>query len=162
MGQNRIQARACFINESIDPCSVQMRRKKIVKRSEMTKADIDRKIIDDRHYILRRTCHGDPKRSFWINGHPFPLCARCSMFYLSIPPGMILCILIIGYLDPSSLILLGLTTLLIFPMVIDGLTQYYGARSSNNILRAITGAAAGIGSGVALVYMIYRMFFPFQ
>lgn len=162
MGQCRIQTGAYFINESIDACSVQMRRKGIVKRSEMIRTDIECQVIDDRHYIFRRTCHGDPGRSFWINGHPLPLCARCSLFYPTIPLGMILGILILIFLDPSSLMMSGLTILLISPLAIDGLTQYHGKRSSNNILRAITGAAAGIGSGIALVYVISRMIFLFQ
>ncbi len=151
-----------FYSKSNNLCSVQMARKGMVRRSEMTRADINTKVFDDRHPILKKGCHGNPRKSFWVKGHPFPLCARCAFLYPTIPFGVIGCILLNSLFDPSSLIMTGIVSLLISPMVIDGLTQYYCARSSNNILRAVTGALAGIGSGLALFFIISRSINLFQ
>jgi uncharacterized membrane protein len=71
---------------------------------------------------------------------------------LSIPLG----ILNISLIDPPVLSMLALTLIAITPLVIDGLTQYYGLRMSNNHLRAITGLVAGIGSGIALPFILWR------
>ncbi|MDR8393082.1 DUF2085 domain-containing protein [Aliifodinibius sp. S!AR15-10] len=49
-------------------------------------------IGDWQHKMFRTLCHQDPSRSFWINGKPMAVCARCygiyagfSLFWLSIP-----------------------------------------------------------------------------
>lgn len=33
-------------------------------------------------------CHQRPERSFWIAGHPMPVCARCAGLYLAAPLGV--------------------------------------------------------------------------
>jgi uncharacterized membrane protein len=84
------------------------------------------------------TCHRIPSRSFFYKGRQFPLCARCTGIYL-------------GYLSlpffTVDLIQINLlfSILLILPTIIDGLTQAYCSRESNNVLRFVTGFISGVG-----------------
>lgn len=83
-------------------------------------------------------CHQKPERSFFWKGKQFPVCARCTGIYL-------------GYLSfplfNFELIHLNswISILLAAPTIIDGLTQAYCNRESNNVLRLITGLCAGVG-----------------
>ena len=84
------------------------------------------------------TCHRMPDRSFFFKGRQFPLCARCTgiyIGYLSLP---------FFTIDLIHLSLL-LSIVLIIPTIIDGLTQAYCKRESNNMLRLITGILSGVG-----------------
>ena len=84
------------------------------------------------------TCHKIPSRSFFFKGRQFPLCARCTGIYL-------------GYLSLPFFtidifhISLLVSLILIIPTFIDGLTQAYCKRESNNVLRFVTGLMSGIG-----------------
>ena len=84
------------------------------------------------------TCHKIPSRSFFYKGRQFPLCSRCTGIYL-------------GYLSlpffTIDLIHINLliSIILIMPTFIDGLTQAYCNRESNNVLRFITGIMSGVG-----------------
>lgn len=87
-------------------------------------------------------CHRKPERSFFIKGHQFPVCARCTGFYTG------LIIFIIYYslngIDYSFNMLI-LSAILIIPTAVDGFTQLLGFRQSNNTLRFTTGVIGGIG-----------------
>lgn len=84
------------------------------------------------------SCHRKPERSFFWKGRQFPVCARCTGLYA-------------GYLSfplfSFGLWHLGwlLATALVLPTFIDGLTQAFCHRESNNWLRLATGLAAGAG-----------------
>jgi uncharacterized membrane protein len=125
----------------------------------MKTEDLSLKIIDDRNWLLRQACHGDPSRSFWIRGRPLPLCSRCITFYPSIFLGIGVGILIYFLTELGSIFALIIFTVLIVPLVLDGWTQYIGLRSSNNFLRALTGALAGSGIGFGITFMATRFFF---
>ena len=91
-------------------------------------------------------CHRKPERSFFWRGKQFPVCARCTGIH-------------IGYLT-FPLFMFNVFTLniwwtiaLMLPTYIDGLTQAFFKRESNNILRVTTGLMAGIG-GMSLVAII--------
>ena len=91
-------------------------------------------------------CHRKPERSFFWKGKQFPVCARCTGIH-------------IGYIA-FPLFMFNVFTLniwwtiaLMLPTYIDGLTQAFFKRESNNILRVTTGLMAGIG-GVSLVAII--------
>ncbi len=105
--------------------------------------------------MLNLICHRKPDRSFFINGHQFPVCARCTGFYISL-----ICYFIYAYyffVDYNSGVLIFAITLLI-PAFIDGFTQLYMGRESNNKLRFCTGLLGGLGLGIlikALKYFIY-------
>jgi uncharacterized membrane protein len=87
-------------------------------------------------------CHRKPERTFHIKGHYFPVCARCTGFYISIIAYMIIAILIpIHY----TIELTTIGFLLLIPAGIDGTTQLLELRESNNTLRFITGILGGIG-----------------
>lgn len=91
-------------------------------------------------------CHRKPERSFFWKGKQFPVCARCTGIH-------------IGYLT-FPLFMFNVFTLniwwtiaLMLPTYIDGLTQAFLKRESNNFLRVTTGLMAGVG-GMSLVAII--------
>jgi uncharacterized membrane protein len=88
--------------------------------------------------IQLTSCHRNPERSFFWKGKQFPVCARCTGFHL-------------GYLT-FPIFLFSLLTFniwwtiaLILPAYIDGRTQAFLKRKSNNLLRVTTGIMAGTG-----------------
>lgn len=87
-------------------------------------------------------CHRKPERSFFIQGHQFPVCARCTGFYT----GLIV-YLIFAHFYPVTydLNLFILSMILMVPVAIDGFSQLLGFRESNNNLRFLTGFVGGIG-----------------
>ena len=87
-------------------------------------------------------CHRMPERSFFIKGHQFPVCARCTGFYA----GLIVYLIVnCFYKHPYDLNMLFISMILMIPVAIDGVSQYYGPRESTNSLRFITGFVGGIG-----------------
>ena len=102
-------------------------------------------------------CHRKPERSFFYKGHQFPVCARCTGFYIS---GIISIILLKFYPVPYNLITLMLGIILLLPCAIDGFTQLFEMRESNNTLRLITGLLGGVG--LILVYEIMIKFFVYN
>lgn len=92
--------------------------------------------------ITSLICHRKPERSFHIKGHQFPVCARCTGFYISI---IVYCIYaFFNYVD-YSVQLLVIAVLLLIPAGIDGFTQFLDFRESNNALRLLTGLCGGLG-----------------
>jgi uncharacterized membrane protein len=88
-------------------------------------------------------CHSNPTRSFWYHGRYFGLCARCTTMYI----GGLIAFLTFPVWNGmlSSVVSLTLGSLLLVPGGIDGTTQMFGSRESNNSIRAITGFALGVG-----------------
>ncbi|RAL21501.1 hypothetical protein DL897_16190 [Thermoflavimicrobium daqui] len=80
-----------------------------------------------------------------------PLCARCTAIYASY------ILLPLFYFAPKNLFTLGLSIFLQLPMLIDGLTQRWGLRESNNVLRVITGILSGIGQCLFIWFMSYMI-----
>lgn len=102
-------------------------------------------------------CHRKPERSFFYKGHQFPVCARCTGFYIS----GIASIILLNFIPvPYSLTTLLIGILLLIPCAIDGFTQLFEYRESNNILRLITGLIGGVG--LILVYEMMIRFFVFN
>lgn len=89
--------------------------------------------------VLSATCHRLPSRSLHLPWGTTGLCARCTSFWFA--------------MAAASGLLLQLkrrppfwTGLLLFvPLVVDGLMQKYTPYESTNLLRVITGLAAGAG-----------------
>ena len=102
-------------------------------------------------------CHRKPERSFFYKGHQFPVYARCTGFYIT---GIASIILINLYPVPYSLTTLLIGIILLIPCAIDGFTQLFEMRESNNILRFITGLLGGVG--IILVYEMMIEFFVFN
>lgn len=108
--------------------------------------------------VLNLICHRMPERSFFVKGYQFPVCARCTGFYISL---IIYFIYAYYFFVDYNLFLLIFAILLLIPTVIDGLTQLFEYRESNNILRFITGIMGGIGLGIivkAIKWYIYIIF----
>ncbi|PQL93072.1 DUF2085 domain-containing protein [Apibacter adventoris] len=82
-------------------------------------------------------CHQKPERSFFWKGKQFPLCARCTGIYIAFVPFSFLFI----FFDIN----IWYSILLLLPAYLDGSTQLFFKRESNNILRVITGFLCGIG-----------------
>ena len=104
--------------------------------------------------IFDYICHRKPERSFFYKGHQFPVCARCTGFYIS---GISSIFLFKLYPVPYSLTTLLIGIILLIPSAIDGFTQLFEFRESNNTLRLITGLLGGVG--LILVYEIMIEFF---
>lgn len=83
-------------------------------------------------------CHRKPERSFFYKGKQFPVCARCTGILVGYST-MLFFIFNIFQLN------IGWTIGLVIPTYLDGITQAYFGRESNNTLRFITGLLAGIG-----------------
>jgi len=96
-------------------------------------------------------CHGIPERCFTIRGHTFPICARCTGLLIGVAAGFFLPAT--GYL--ASTVPIGMASLLVAPLLADGLTQLAGLRHSTNALRIVTGAIGGLG--LALVTRALRL-----
>jgi len=84
-------------------------------------------------------CHALPERSFSIRGKQLPLCSRC----LGILMGGTFTFPLALQITPSF-ILLPVIFALILPVALDGVTQLYGLRNSNNYLRFLSGILAGL------------------
>jgi uncharacterized membrane protein len=84
------------------------------------------------------SCHRLPERSFFFRGKQFPFCARCTGINISflLIPVFTLNIIVIN---------LAISFFLMAPAVIDGLTQAFCNRESNNYLRLATGLMMGLG-----------------
>ena len=96
-------------------------------------------------------CHRRPERSFFFRGHQFPVCARCTGFYIS---GIATIILSKFYPIPFDINTVILGIILLIPCAIDGFTQLFELRESNNTLRLITGLLGGFGLILVYEYFI--------
>ena len=98
---------------------------------------------------LGKICHQFPTRSLYIFGSNMGLCARCFAIY-SI---LILSSIFLIYFDTKLLwsYRCVVAIALIIPLLVDGLTQYYNIRESNNYIRVITGVLAGLGISLVLI-----------
>lgn len=105
--------------------------------------------------ISNLICHRKPERSFFIKGHQFPVCSRCTGIYLAM-----FCYIVYTYyfyVDYNITLLIS-AVLLLVPMGVDGTTQLLTDRLSNNTLRFTTGLMGGLGLSIiikAIKYYIY-------
>lgn len=101
--------------------------------------------------FTRYICHRIPERSFFIKGHQFPVCTRCTGFYAGL---VVYLIFRLFYRHPYDLKMLIVSMILMVPVAIDGFTQYFGPRESTNTLRFITGFIGGVGLIIFLKIII--------
>jgi uncharacterized membrane protein len=94
-------------------------------------------------YMLHYVCAQIPSHSFYIFGHQLGLCARNFSIYTSMFLGSLIFVL-------SKKRLPGIPwwvwILMMLPMALDGTTQMFGLRESNDVLRVITGTLFGFGN----------------
>lgn len=82
-------------------------------------------------------CHQRADRSFFWNGRKFPVCARCTGIFF----GNIIAVPLFFIVRQNISFYLSVC----LPLVIDGLTQYWGWQTSTNKRRFFTGIFAGYG-----------------
>ena len=95
------------------------------------------------HFI----CHRIPERTFNIHGHYFPVCSRCTGFYIAAFSYFIFVYLFYVQYNPIIIIF---AIFMLIPTIIDGFTQLLGSRESNNVLRFITGLIGGVGLAILI------------
>ena len=99
-------------------------------------------------------CHRIPERTFKIRGHYFPVCSRCTGFYIGAFSYFILAYFV--YVE-YTVYLISIAIIMLIPSFLDGFTQLIGLRLSNNGLRLLTGLIGGIGLAIivkAIKWMI--------
>lgn len=101
--------------------------------------------------ITHNICNQLPTRCLWILTSPMGLCARCFGIYLTMfATGIFLIRFNLKRIYWKQAIIA------LLPCVIDGSTQYFGQRLSNNWLRSFTGALAGLGIGLIFFPLYFR------
>ena len=91
-------------------------------------------------------CHCRKERSFHFRGIQFPICARCTGELV----GMILFFCLCAWYIPN----LGLTVLLMIPLLIDGFLQFLTSYESTNSRRFVTGLLFGYACACLFVKSI--------
>lgn len=84
-------------------------------------------------------CHQRPERSFFWNGHQFPVCARCTGVYI----GEVISLL---FWFACHTLCINLSFVFCSIMFLDWLLQHQRILESNNIRRFITGVMGGYGT----------------
>lgn len=111
-------------------------------------------------------CHRIPERSFYINGRPMPMCARCTGMYLGAMIGLIYQMFKYpkrGRLPSKKIVFfLGILAIL---WSVDGVNSYIhlfnkniGIYEPNNLLRLLTGSGIGIVASI-LIYPAFNQTF---
>lgn len=95
-------------------------------------------------------CHRRKDRTIHVFGKPMPLCARCSAILLGY--GAVPVFLFCQIEKPLILFLL-----LSIPMLLDGFTQKWGWRESNNTLRFVTGLGFGVGQALLVSWLVWGL-----
>ncbi len=111
------------------------------------------KTYDNIYHICSLTCHQRDDRSFFIKGHKFPLCARCS----GIVSGYFISILFNIFIMNFSLLI---SLLMLIPMTIDASLQKRFHILSTNPRRFITGFICGFAV-FSINFEILKLIFSF-
>ena len=83
-------------------------------------------------------CHRLENRSFKVFGHTMPMCARCA--------GQILGLVLFLFLFHFKIAFPPILGFVLFlPLLLDGFSQLFGFRKSNNVLRLFTGILFTLG-----------------
>lgn len=100
--------------------------------------------------VMLIPCHPLPERCIHIKGKPMPICARCFA-------------MILGYIFVPFLVIaqihapIWIPVLLTLPLLIDGFTQMWKWRTSNNVVRIITGLMFGLGQSVFISTVVWSL-----
>jgi uncharacterized membrane protein len=95
---------------------------------------------------LGKICHQFPTHSFYIFGSNIGLCSRCFSIYFTLFVSSIL--LVFFDIKISWRYRFLISFILAIPLLLDGFTQLYNLRESNNYLRLKTGILFGFGVAV--------------
>lgn len=95
--------------------------------------------------FTRFICHRIPERTFNIRGHYFPVCSRCTGFYIG---AFTYFVFVDFFYVQYTISLIVIAFFMLLPTFYDGLSQLTGSRESNNILRLSTGLMGGVGLAI--------------
>ena len=92
--------------------------------------------------MFGRVCHQIPERAFYLEGHPFAVCARCTGIYFGFAAGVLLYPLIRSLRRSDAparkwLLMAALPTLLDFAL------GFFGVWENTHWSRSVTGALLG-------------------
>lgn len=116
---------------------------------------IDDALVNAFNYIGHLVCHQLPERSFWVGGHYLPVCARDTGVYIGFFFGYLL--LSMRKKEACGPPNLWMTLFMTTPMIVDGVTQFIGLRTSTNELRLLTGLLFGVALAPFLVYSLAQV-----
>jgi uncharacterized membrane protein len=102
------------------------------------------------YQMFGRVCHQIPERAFYLDAHPFAVCARCTGIYFGFAAGTLVYPLVrslrLGDAPARKwLILASLPTLLDFAL------GFFGLLENTHLSRSVTGALLG---GAAAFYVL--------
>ncbi len=95
-------------------------------------------------------CHQMPKRSFFVNGYQFPVCARCFGALLT---SALAIVMFFVFRIPFWLAVLFCAV-----MFLDWLIQFLKIKYSTNVRRFITGLLGGYGWATVWMYGLNFLF----
>lgn len=84
-------------------------------------------------------CHQDPVRSFWIEGAPMGVCARCLGIYLGAVAG--------AWINARRRRVLGFLAVVILVSLLDYVGESAGLHGNWPLLRFALGGVLGVGIG---------------
>jgi uncharacterized membrane protein len=100
--------------------------------------------------MFGRVCHQIPERSFYVEGHPFAVCARCTGIYFGFAAGVLLYPLVRSLRRgdaPARKWLLWASV----PALLDFALGFFGVLENTHLSRFLTGALLG---AVAAFYVV--------
>jgi uncharacterized membrane protein len=89
-----------------------------------------------------RFCHQIPERSFYIEGHPFAVCARCTGIYFGFAAGVLLYPLLRS-LEREDAPARKWLLLALVPVALDFALDFFGIWQNTHLTRFVTGALVG-------------------
>lgn len=114
---------------------------------EKNKDDSNSNSVLNMNLFTRFICHRIPERTFNVYGHYFPVCSRCTGFYIAAFSYFIFAYFV--YVQ-YSLTLILLAIIMLIPAFLDGTTQLFRLRVSNNFIRLCTGLLGGVGLAIII------------
>ena len=97
-------------------------------------------------------CHQKPERSFFLEGHQFPVCARCTGLHLSAAAGILgwVALKIASrwrprFIDPRLAV--RVIVIAAIPTVVSFATGVIGLWDGSNMTRALLAVPLGAGAG---------------
>ncbi|MDT5061842.1 MAG: hypothetical protein QOH63_2301 [Acidobacteriota bacterium] len=97
-----------------------------------------------------RFCHQIPERSFYLDGHPLAVCARCAGIYFGFAASVLLYPLARS-LRRSDAPARKWLLVAIVPAALDFALDFFGIRENTHLTRLVTGALLG---GVTAFYVV--------
>lgn len=96
-------------------------------------------------------CHQLSERSFFVRGRQFHICARCTGIFT----GYIFSLIFWLFMGEKVITIFIICAVI---MALDGFTQLYNFRESNNFLRFITGFGFGLTFPAFCIEIILKIF----